>query len=308
MSVRVRSRRHRAGSVGGRSRRRGAGIVRRRLFIAAVLGTFVMVSCAIALTQRPDLSSPVRSDVQTLASETTGSNNSIAAPATDLERTVFPYSVIPGGVHSVEELRSAIGADAVVADHYKGFDLSKAHVERLAAPRFAHVSYRVGEHVYWTRNPLVLPAGERVITDGTNIARTRCGNQVASRPGITSSAEPSATVLDTPAATPPTLPSVPLVIPAANDLSASSISPPSAILLPALVVASTGPSNGGPNARGTAFEDPPVAISDGSSTAPTPNQVVPAVVPEPGSMVLVLTGAGGFVIRRFIANRRRDRR
>jgi uncharacterized membrane protein YgcG len=121
------------------------------------------------------------------------------------QRAVFPYSVVPGGVESVTELQKAIATDPVVADHYKGFDLSKARVERLATPRVAHVSYRVGDRVYWTRKPLVLPAGERVITDGTRVARTRCANQVANLPGVTSPAEPAPAILDTPARSRPLL-------------------------------------------------------------------------------------------------------
>jgi hypothetical protein len=122
---------------------------------------------------------------------------SASVPAAS-SRAVFPYSVVPGGVDSVDELRKAIATDAVVADHYKGFDLSKARVERLNTPRVAHVSYRIGEHVYWTRKSMVLPAGEQVITDGSRVARIRCANQVADLPGATSPAEPAAGVLDTP--------------------------------------------------------------------------------------------------------------
>lgn len=120
----------------------------------------------------------------------------VLANATD--RPVYPYSVIPGGVDSVAELKSAIDRDPVVAEHYRDFDVSKARVERLETPKIAHVSYRIGNDVYWTRKQLVLPAGERVITDGKHIARTRCGNQVADTPAVTSPAEPAANVLDTP--------------------------------------------------------------------------------------------------------------
>jgi len=280
-------------------------MVRRRLLVAVVLGTFVIVSWAITTIDRARFDSSVRSDTRALeVIDTTGSDHSSAAStATDVQRTVFPYSVIPGGVNSVDELRSAIAADAIVADHYKTFDLSKARVERLAAPRFAHVSFRIGERVYWTRNPLVLPAGERVITDGTNIARTRCGNQVATQPGPTSPAEPSEIVLDTPAATAP-LTSRPLLIPVATPPSASQLAiPTAAILLPLIVDAPATRWDHGPNVQGTSAYDPPIVTSDGSSTAPTLNPDVPTVVPEPSSMMLVLTAAGGFVIRRFAGKR-----
>jgi hypothetical protein len=158
----------------------------------------------VALNQRGQVSAPVIADAAP-ASEAIPppvAPLDAALPA-DAQRAVFPYSVVPGGVDSVDALRKAIAADPVVAAHYKSFDLSKARVERLETPRVAHVSYRIGGNVYWTRKPLVLPAGERVITDGTHIARTRCANQVDDLPGATSPAEPKASVLDTPVASGP---------------------------------------------------------------------------------------------------------
>ncbi|HYT65239.1 MAG TPA: hypothetical protein VEL51_02385 [Vicinamibacterales bacterium] len=121
------------------------------------------------------------------------------------QRAVFPYSVVPGGVESVSELRKAIATDPVVADHYKGFKLSKARVERLGSPKVAYVSYRVGDHVYWTRKRLLLPAGERVITDGQLVARTRCANQLGDVPGAISPAEPDSAVLNGPTGSSPAL-------------------------------------------------------------------------------------------------------
>ena len=60
------------------------------------------------------------------------------------------------------------------------------------------MSYRIGTAVYWTRKPLLIRAGETVLTDGVRIARTRCGNQLAETPGQISPVEPSPAALDTP--------------------------------------------------------------------------------------------------------------
>jgi hypothetical protein len=62
----------------------------------------------------------------------------------------------------------------------------------------AHVSYRIGDDVFWTKKPLLLKAGERLLTDGEHYARTRCGNQLAASPGPVSADEPPAGAFDSP--------------------------------------------------------------------------------------------------------------
>jgi len=94
-------------------------------------------------------------------------------------RVVYPYSVVLGGVRSVEELKNAIASDPVVSAHYASFDLSSARIIRLDRDRSMHVSYRLGSQVYWTKKKLKLEKGETLITDGVNTARTRCGNMIS---------------------------------------------------------------------------------------------------------------------------------
>jgi hypothetical protein len=110
----------------------------------------------------------------------------------DLEnRPVYPYSLVPGGVRSVSELKWAAEHDPVVAEHYAGFDYDHAHVVQLVLARTAYVSYRIGNRVYWTRHRVKLKKGERVITDGKMTARTRCANRVEEMPQqATSESEP----------------------------------------------------------------------------------------------------------------------
>jgi len=119
-------------------------------------------------------------------------------------RRVYPYSVVDGGVHSVQELRSAIGRDPVVAKHYSNFKLDGAKVIEAKADRHFHVSYRIGDKIFWTKKRLKVARGERLITDGTNFTRTRCANVLSEAPkGKTSPDEPTAEVLDTPVFSPP---------------------------------------------------------------------------------------------------------
>lgn len=115
------------------------------------------------------------------------------------DRLVFPYSVVPGGVETPEEVLSAAQRDPLVAAHYRGFDFERALVTTLHEPRLAYVSYRLNGKIYWTRKKLTIAAGERVITDGTNYIRSRCGNRLIDAPQTQFSLlEPPEDVLNTP--------------------------------------------------------------------------------------------------------------
>ncbi len=75
-------------------------------------------------------------------------------------RSIYPYSIIPGGISSVEELKIAITHDPLVKAHYRGFNLAKAHIVRLTKDRAVHVSYRLGGGIYWTQKSIILLRGE----------------------------------------------------------------------------------------------------------------------------------------------------
>lgn len=87
-------------------------------------------------------------------------------------RTGYNYCAVPGGVRSVQELKWAAEHDPVVPSPYTGFDYHRARVVRLVLARIEYVSYRIGNKAYWTRYPVSLKKGERVITDGKMTART----------------------------------------------------------------------------------------------------------------------------------------
>ena len=53
---------------------------------------------------------------------------------------------------------------------------------RLTLARTVYLSYRIGNHIYWTRRRITLHKGEKLITDGTITARTRCANRVEETP------------------------------------------------------------------------------------------------------------------------------
>ena len=114
-------------------------------------------------------------------------------------RPVYPYSIVAGGVENARELKWVAEHDPVVAAHYAGFDYDRARVVRLELAKTVYLSYRIGNHVYWTRRRVTLRKGEKLITDGKMTGRTRCANRVEEVPQpATSAAEPPARKFDEP--------------------------------------------------------------------------------------------------------------
>lgn len=189
-------------------------------------------------------------------------------------RPLFPYSVIPGGVESARELKSAAAHDPVIAKHYANFNLAKARIIRLSKDRPVYVSYRLGNRIFWTRRKMQLLMGETLITDGNHAARTRCGNQISETPaGPVSSKEPPRETLETPL-------------------------DPGLLLLPGEFPPSQPPAAKDSFDLGTAAFVPlvvPILWGGGSPAGSTPNPTPPAppppvAIPEPGTLVLLSAG------------------
>ena len=66
-------------------------------------------------------------------------------------RTVYPFSIVPGGVHSAEEARNATEAEPMVARHYRDIDISALRMYHVTRPRAVYISYRRGNVLYWTK-------------------------------------------------------------------------------------------------------------------------------------------------------------
>jgi len=114
-------------------------------------------------------------------------------------KVVYPYSIVPGGVHSIAELKAAMAKDPVVSAQYAAFRIEYARIMRLDRDRKMHVNYRRGDDVYWTQREVRLSKGELVITDGSRIALARCGNLISDDVVDPSSAdEPTEAQLFTP--------------------------------------------------------------------------------------------------------------
>jgi len=112
-------------------------------------------------------------------------------------RANYNYSVIPGGAHSAQELAHAIETDVVVADHYRDVDPQTMRPERVAAERYAYVSYRKNDRVFWTKNKVRIYEGETVLSNGQTEIRARCGNAISLAPLLpTSEDEPDEAQFD----------------------------------------------------------------------------------------------------------------
>jgi hypothetical protein len=223
------------------------------------------------------------------------------------ERRIYPYSVIPGGIQSLESLKSIIEHNSDIARHLKDFDLSKVKFVQVTEPRAVYVSYRMGSNIFWTTKRLTLARGESLITDGTRTLRGRCGNDVsdvAVEP--TSDEEPPVAELDTPLSLPefathadPDLAPLPLLayVPPDDSFAGS----------PTLLVPPFGAPDGSASTPSSGAGSPPLGPSlpplifppFGPFGSVVPNPSTPPVsTPEPSTMLLMLFGAAGVGARR----------
>jgi len=241
-----------------------------------------------------------------------------AANISNTNRAVYPYSVIPGGADSAEELRQAVDTDRVVAEHYSDFDIAKVRRITLNTPQLVYVSYRVGNSVYWTSHKLMLAKGEAVLTDGRSMARVRCGNRISVSPVKPNLlAEPSVEDFNAPVF-PPSL-STPYL--AASSIPPAGFAPGSSIEssgTPGSSFVPVAPFFPLPGGGGVGKNSAPTPPGGGGSTPPpggggstpppggggTPppgggGTPPPVGIPEPGTGILVLVGMGGaWLVRR----------
>jgi len=262
------------------------------------LAIFALIGFSIFFPLPRDPEAPPRqpfSENRAGASVSTSPFSSTEGPPTSMAlrgkpvRVVYPYSVIPGGVESVGELKNAIARDPVVSAHYAAFQLSRARIIRLDGGRSMHVSYRIGSKVYWTKRELKLAKGETLITDGIHMARTRCGNLVSKAVAEpVSPNEPKIQDMDT-----PLNPRDTGVLPGSDLPSGPSLTRIPGPGMPPVEVGSPPHDSG----NDPIILGPPARIGIGSwPTPPSPTPVVP--VPEPSTLFQVLIGLFALMLLR----------
>ncbi len=234
------------------------------------------------------------------------------------DRKAYPFSVIYGGAYSGEELARARNVDAVVARHYAGF-ASSATTIRMPKDAFMYVSYRKSDQVFWTKTKRRIPAGEAVLTDGQNLARTRCGNRLSPKPQapVVTGNDPTDEALDVPDGPKPSLvaagpvplaPEADFFIPANPGDLVSSLTPPAPVSKPGLSLggatggseapygfrSSSGGPGGGPFLGNSLFYPALTGSSNANTNPTTVVAVAPpengVVTPEPGTLPLLLMG------------------
>jgi len=248
------------------------------------------------LPQSASTRGSVHADLSSLAAHTSRS----AHPPTQ-KRGVYPYSVVPGGVEGPDDLRRATQHDHVVWQHYARFQYEHARLVRATQARQVYLSYRLRDHIFWTRKRVHLHVGELLFTDGNITARARCGNQISEtpRPDV-SEEEPAEDVFDKPVAglepMPPALPIrsslVPPSLPGVNPL------PPQGpqgftgggFIFPQIPFGVAIPGGLCETAAEEQFERSHGIVDNEKNEKPCAPHRKPPVVPEPSTLVLIGSG------------------
>lgn len=219
-------------------------------------------------------------------------------------RTVYPFSVIPGGVEDSRELSENIQRDSVARRHYQGIEPTRLQTVRLHAPVLAYVSFRQGNSVRWTSKKVTVPKGELVLTDGKNLIRARCGNRMSvqgPKPadeielavGGAPRLEIPAPLAEAPVSAPPEF-VFETPVPALGPSSVAAVPPTPGSMLPEVTstplmrLSSNGPSG---NVPSNYYSD-------------TPSKPPEEKVPEPATLALLFSGAAAT----FLAGRRSRRK
>ena len=266
------------------------------VFVLALLAVTALSFWAVIRKPSGNISPAATEDsLVSLALPEYAAAESLIEQTASSSRTVYPFSVIPGGAESGAELQNAQRQDPVVAAHYADFRTAATRTVHLAAAREVYVSYRLGDRIYWTRKKITLHAGETLLTDGAHFARTRCGNRLSETPQTpTSPEEPTAEVLNHPLA--PTFPEFtpteavadpvspafdPLVLAlnSPNQPATPGYAPPFVPAIPFL------PCCGGASLHPIKHSAPP-----SGPVPPTPPSVPVAATPEPSSIALLVAG------------------
>ena len=287
-----------------RPHKRGRMIWSHRAGLLAILGITMI---PLGWLWRPSTQGHVSVDARSTKSDVEEGQSAFLA-AYDLNpvlrwarRTVYPFSVIPGGVQSTRELRDALLRDPVAAAHYAGFNISRSRILELRAEKTAYVSYRIRNRIFWTARKVRLRRGEKVITDGVNYARARCGNRISQVPqGGSSPQEPPPEELEKPfgfadrTVTPVAFrffsPSAePIPVGPEGAPAASPSETTGSALQPFDLVLRSHPSA---KQKGTSCAGP-VTSGDAPCKQPKPT----ALAPEPGTVLLTCTGLGLLALR-----------
>jgi hypothetical protein len=114
---------------------------------------------------------------------TPGLSVSVLNPS--LKRVPHGKPIVDHGIHNYVELFNAM-QDPSIAENFKGFDFSTAHLKILDHSVLAFVSFRVdGKGVFWATTPILIKKGELIwVDDNGSVLRAKCGNRINYSPGF----------------------------------------------------------------------------------------------------------------------------
>ncbi len=171
--------------LGRRSRHRKRRALRRIAFLSLVFSAAALFAWRFLPEYLVSLSRPSRASANGWQNGNAREKLALAAGQprgkrrwVPKSRLYYPYSVVPGGVQDPADLRLAAAEDRVVARHFAQFNWDRAQLISLNKGHMAYLSYRIGDQVFWTKKRVWIPRGEKLISDGKIMARTRCGNRV----------------------------------------------------------------------------------------------------------------------------------
>jgi PEP-CTERM motif len=286
--------------------------IRRTLFLCAAL-VILLVAVRQVLSFRSVWSSNQDNDLEWAQGNLSQrlallATKAVSSPLTLPRRVVYPYSVIPGGVRTPEDLLEVSEHDRIVGGHYAGFNFRNAKIVELDQPHPVYLSYRLGDKIFWTSKRVSLPKGEKLITDGKMTARVRCANQVSEQPQFpVSAAEPPAGNFETP------FDGTAGAIPFPGDLNGLGSGRELGPIAPPILRTSTAPFPGGglppvfsPPIPSKSCAPPGIKEDDlmrSGNTKPCPSpkphsHQPPPPVPEPSTLLLVCSGIAGIYWRR----------
>jgi hypothetical protein len=227
---------------------------------------------------------------------------SLSAHPPPQKRGVYPYSVVPGGVEKLDDLRRATQHDYVVWQHYARFQYEHARLVRATEARQVYLSYRLRDRIVWTRKRVRLHVGELLLTDGNITARAKCGNQISETPKPeVSEEEPAEDVFDKPVAAleplPPILPIrsslVPPSLPGVSPLppGGPQVFTGGGFIFPFIPFGVPIPGGLCETAAQEQFEQSHgIVDNEKNEKLCPPHRHKPPVVPEPSTLVLIGSG------------------
>lgn len=98
-------------------------------------------------------------------------------------------------VTSVEDFRRIVQKDQILSSHFAAFDWRRARIGNLLKPISVYVSFRKKGRIFRKETPIILPKGDRYITDGNMFVRTYCCNDFVVAPRLPASGELSSLMI-----------------------------------------------------------------------------------------------------------------